>query len=793
MLNTYLKTGWRNIVRGKTYSLLNLLGLATGMTVALVIGLWVTGQLGYDHFIPGYEQAYQVRFRSLDHGVVRSQREVCMPIADALKRDIPEVAHTAPRYELGQELLVVGDKRIRGELNAVGEEFLQVFPFPLVEGDAATALKQPNTVVITESMAKAAFGNVPALGKTVRLLSWGPRRVTAVMKDFPRSSSFHLQILLPWVDFKRWDWVPRTSAQWELAIWQMYMSLKPGADAAKVEAKAAGLVKHYSPSTYATFQREPIFFAMKDWHLYTEFKDGRPSGGLIDSVRMFSIVGLLVLIIACINFTNLSTARSERRAREVGVRKVIGSSRRGLIFQFLIESMVMTTLAFVLAMLATGAVLPAFRAMTGETILIPWGSGGFWMLMLGYVLVTGLLAGARPAFYLSSFQPVKVLKGTMRVGRAAAWPRRVLVVLQFTGSIALIIGTIIVYQQIQYAKDRPRGYDPNRLLVSTIPGGDYRAMKQDMLNSGAITSMTRALSSTTEVYGHETIDQWPGRQPGEAILPVTRPVADEDYFRTLGMKFVAGSNFTGNFGADSTCVILNEAAVKQMRLEQPINQYVHWQTVTSPGRLRVVGVVKDALASNPFAEAEPVMYLFQPGWSGRLLYRLAPNISTSVALTRLKTIHDKYDTEHPFDYKFVDEDYATSFAVEEMIGKLAGVFAGLAIFISCLGLFGLAAYMAEQRTKEIGIRKVLGASVRQMVVLLSKDFLLLVGASCVIASPVAWYFLHQWLAGYYYRIAINPLVFVVAAMMAMVITALTVGFQAIRSALMNPVRSLHSE
>ncbi|HEY4337010.1 MAG TPA: FtsX-like permease family protein, partial [Puia sp.] len=599
--------------------------------------------------------------------------------------------------------------------------------------------------------------------------------------------------LLPWADFKRWDWVPRVSAQWDLAIWKMYMSLKPGADAATAEAKAAGLVKHYAPDTYASFKREPMFFAMKDWHLYTEFKDGRPSGGLIDSVRMFSIVGVLVLLIACINFMNLSTARSERRAKEVGVRKVIGSSRRGLIFQFLIESVVMTTMAFVLSLLATVAVLPAFRAMTGEAISIPWGSGAFWLLMMGYVVLTGLLAGARPAFYLSSFQPVKVLKGTMRIGRAAAWPRKVLVVLQFTCSIALIIGTVIVYQQIQYAKDRPRGYDPNRLLVTAYYGENYPAQKQDILRTGAVTNMTKSLGSTTEVYGHETVDQWPGWQAGEAILPVIRPISDSDYFRTLGMQFVAGSNFTGNFGADTTCVIFNEAAVKRMRLEQPINQYVHWQTVTAPSRLRIIGVVKDALSNNPFAEAEPAMYLFQPGWAGRLLFRLSPTVSTPVALARIKAVHDQYDKEHPFEYRFVDQDYASGFAAEETIGKLAGVFAGLAIFISCLGLFGLAAYMAEQRRKEIGLRKVLGASVGQMVVLLSGDFLLLVGVSCVIASPVAYYFLHHWLAGYYYRITINPVVFVVAGSMAIVITALTVGSQAVKSALMNPVKSLRSE
>ncbi|HTR29520.1 MAG TPA: ABC transporter permease [Puia sp.] len=793
MLSTYLKTAWRNIVRGKVYSLLNLSGLATGMAVALVIGLWVTNQVSYDRFIPGYERAYQVRFRFSDNGVMRNQADVSLPVGDALKHDVPEVAYVAPCFGGGDEL-IVNDKRIAGDGLQVGEEFLQVFPFPLVEGNAATALKEPGSVVISESMAKAAFGNTAALNRTIRFVNRGPRKVTAVIKDLPRNSSFHFDLLFPFREFVNSnDWVRAATTKWGDAYFVLYAALKPGADPAKAQQKVSQLVKHYSPETYAAFHREPILFPMKDWHLVTDTKDGWPSGGLIDYVWMFSIVGVLVLLIACINFMNLSTARSEKRAKEVGVRKVIGGSRRGLILQFLIESLVMTFAAFVLSLLIVRIVLPGFTAITGEIIRIPWSSGLFWLVMTGYVFVVGLLAGSRPAFYLSSFQPVKVLKGSIRMGRNASLPRKVLVVLQFTCSIGLIIGTAIVYQQIEYARVRPRGYDPNRLIISGDPGANYTSFRQEVLQTGVVAGVTRSLSPATEVHSHNIVDQWPGMQAGDAFAPVMNAVSDNGFFKTLGIGFVEGSNFAGNSTIDSTCVILNEAAVQRMRLKQPINTYIHWPVANAPQRLRVVGVVKNILTNNPFGTPEPTIYVYQPGWTWTVTYRIAPTVSTSDALAKLKSVFERYNRDAAFNYSFVDDQYASKFALETLIGKLAGVFAGLAIFISCLGLFGLAAYTAEQRAKEIGIRKVLGASVGRVTLLLSGDFIKLVLVSCGIATPIAWYFLHRWLAGYYYRIDINPLVFVAAAMVAMVITTLTVGLQSVKTALMNPARSLRSE
>ncbi len=792
MLKTYFKTAWRNILRSKVYSILNIAGLAAGMAVALLIGLWVYDQSSYDKFLPGYQQAYQVRFRYSDNGVIRTQPMMCIPLAAALKNDIPEIAHTAMSFGPAGDELVVGDKHLTVDNIIAGEEFLQIFQFPVIKGNAKDALKDVYSIVLTESAAMALFGTTDVLDRPVLSGNGDNLRVTAVIKDLPKNSTMQFKSITSFSAFASGGWVKAAVSNWSHCFFIMYASLKPGVTYAQVEPKARMLVQKYAPDTYKTFQQQVVMQPMADWHLYTEFKNGYPSGGLIDYIRLFSITGVLVLLIACVNFMNLSTARSEKRAKEVGLRKVIGSSRAGLILQFLIESVIITFIGFVLSLVIVQLVLPGFNALIKTQISIPYSSPVFWLIMISYVLITGLLAGCRPAFYLSSFQPVKVLKGAMRVGRTATLPRKILVVLQFTCSIGLIISTIIIYQQIEYARSRPTGYDPDRLLTAGT-ADHYNAFKREVLRTGVVANMTRSLNTATDVYSHNVINGWPGKQPGDALNLVMNALGDSDYFRTMGMQLVAGRNFTGNPAVDSTDVILNESAVRRMQLKQPLGQTISWIVSNAPTRLRIVGVAKDALTDNPFGEAEPTMYVYQPDWAYSMTWRLTATVNTQVALSKLEPIFRKYHPDTPFEYHFVDETYAQKFILEMLIGKLAAIFAVLAIFISCLGLFGLAAYMAEQRTREIGIRKVLGASVGQVLVLLSGDFILLVGISCIIASPLAWYFSHQWLQGYYYRISIGPGVFVLSGLVALVITAVTISFQAVRAALMNPVNSLRPE
>jgi putative ABC transport system permease protein len=797
MIKTYLVTAWRGIVRNRVYSGLNIFGLAIGMAVALLIGLWINNQCSFDRFTPGYEQAYQVKYNFSDNGETRTSPEVAIPLANALKNDIPEInrvalAYGPDTYGGNTHLLEVGDKRISPSELVADDDFLRIVELPLLAGSADHALDEPNDIVLTASVARALFGNTDPVGKTIRVDSWLSWKVSAVLKDLPSNSTLQFGCITPWRQFNT-GWVKMASTNWEHNLFRLFASLKPNASYAQVAPKIKGLVEKYAPATYGMMKQQVIMQPMADWHLYNVYKNGLATGGLIDYIWMFGVIGILVLLIACINFTNLSTARSEKRAREVGIRKVIGSTRKALIAQFLLESVILTLLSFALSLLLIQLILPSFNALADTHIDIPYTNGWFWLIMLSYVLLTGLLAGSRPAFYLSSFQPIKVLKGKIAQAGSAIQSRKVLVVLQFTCSIALISSTIVVYQQIQYGLNRPRGYDPNRLLFTEGWGTPFPALKHDVLETGVVSSITQSLSPVTEVYGRNTVDGWPGRQANEAIVPAGLAVGDTDYFKTVGMQFLAGRNFTGNRGDDSASVILNEAAVKRMRLKQPLNRMIHWSLTWVPQNLRVIGVVKDALTSAPFAPAEPALYVWQPNWSFTTTYRLAPNVPTKVALDRLRPIFNKHRPYFPFQYHFVEDKYAEKFAVEKLVGKLAGIFAALAIFISCLGLFGLVACIAEQRTREIGIRKVLGASVSQVLVLITKDFIVLVGISCVIASAVSFYFLRHWLDSYFYRIHLGAGVFVASAIGAIGIAIITVSFQALKAALMNPVESLRTE
>ncbi|MEJ7586259.1 MAG: ABC transporter permease [Ferruginibacter sp.] len=790
MFNNYFKIAWRNIVRGKGYSLLNILGLAGGMAVALLIGLWVHNEYSYDKFLPGYGQLYKVLRNYDSNGDTLTFPTTSLKLANALREKIPEIEYVAESDWMGPHGLLVKGKKFYIRGGCIGSDFLKMFQYPLLQGNAGNVLKDPYSIVLTASTAKSLFGDEDPMNKTVRFDNTDDLKVTGILKDLPANSSLKFNFLVPFSYLEQTS--PGVKANRTGSFgnnsYQLFVKLKPGISNAQVAGRVRIITKTETDNTNA-MNSFVILQPLENWHLYSNFVNGKDLPGFLEYVRMFGVIGLFVLVIACINFINLATARSEKRAREVGVRKAIGSRRKDLIIQFLVESFLLVLIAFLFSLLFVQLCMPAFNSLTGNQVAIPFLSITFWIVIGGCVLCTSLVAGSRPAFYLSSFNPVKVLKGSLQVGKAAKLPRKVLVVLQFSCSIALIISTVIIYQQIQHAKSRPSGYDLNRLMMTDMNNDlqkNYTVLKNELMQKGIAHSVTTASSPATDIYGHTDIDNWPGKNAGETVEMGVIMVSD-DYFKTLGITMEQGMDFKST--ADTTSVIFNQMAIKRLRIKDPVGKMITW----NDQQFRIAGVANDALMLSPFSPADPTMFLVNPIPQGSLMYRLSPAVKTEDALLKLGAIFNKYNPAFPYNYEFADATYESKFKLELLIGKLAGIFALLAIFISCLGLFGLAAYTAEQRSKEISIRKVLGATVAQMWLLLSKDFILLVLISCMIASPVALFFLQDWLQKYDYRISIGPDVFIAAAVLAITITILTISFQAIKAAVANPVKSLRSE
>jgi putative ABC transport system permease protein len=788
MLRNYIKIAWRNIVNNKAYTAINVLGLAAGMAVALMIALWVTNEYSYDKFLPNADRVYQVRRNFNSNGETLTFSSTSLKLADVL-RTLPEVEYVASTDWGGTHGLMVGDKKLSIDGVQAGSDFLKMFEYKLLQGSRSSALNDPYSIVITRATAIALFGTENVINKVVKVDNAYNLKVTGVMQDVPLNSSLQFKYIIPFSLLEQQPYMKGAHGSFGNNGFELFAKLKPGVTYAQLAPKLKIIEK--GEKNVNAENSEVIMQPMADWHLYSDYKNGVASSGFIDYVRTFSIVGVLVLLIACINFINLTTARSEKRAREVGIRKAIGSQRKHLIFQFLTESVLITFISFICSILFVQIALGPFNALTGTTIAIPFYNITFWLIAISCVLLTALVAGSRPAFYLSSFNPVKVLKGTIQVGQSASYSRKILVVMQFSCSIALIISTVVIYRQIQYAKNRPSGYDINRLMATNANDDlskHFAAFKNELLQSGVVESISSASSTVTDVNTHNDIDQWPGKLAGETVEMGIINIAD-DYFKTTGMKMLAGRDFK-SVASDTSNVIFNEAAVKRLRLKgDPISQVI----IFGGKPVKVIGVVKNALMLSPFAQADPTMFVYNNEPHQNMIYRLSSKVNPHDAIDKIGQVFSKYSPAYPYTYRFVDDDYNRKFGQEVLVGKLSGIFAGLAIFISCLGLFGLAAYIAEQRTKEIGVRKVLGATVSQLWFLLSKDFVLLVLISCVIASPLAFYFLQGWLQKYDYRVTVGPGVFIISAIVAIVITLATISFQAIKAAIANPVKSLRSE
>lgn len=786
MVATFLKIAWRNALNNLVYSGINVFGLATGMAVALLIGLWVTYQYSFDRFLPNYRQVYQIRQNYNTGSEILTGDAASLKLAQVLRDRIPEIKHVGVAH-FDKHGLRNGDHKVFMQGAIADNDFLKTLQYQLIKGDINTIFKDPYSVVLDQSTTKALFGDADPIGKVINLDNRNNVKVTGIIKDVPENSTAKFNFLIPiaYTDLTEGWILEGRKAGFYGNQFSVLVELNPGVTYQQIEPKIRDIQKENSNKKYATVWMQPISRA----HLYSDYKNGKEAGGFIEYVRLFSIIGILVLVIACINFVNLSTARSQKRAREVGVRKAIGSQRQQLILQFLTESFLFTVIAFVLCLCFVQLALSPFNALTGTTIAIPFVSIKFWLIAIGFVFFTAILAGSRPAFYLSSFNPVEVLKGKVSTSRSSEWSRRILVITQFGCSIALIISTVVIYRQIQYAKNRPTGYNVDRLLLTdfnTDLHTNYTALRNELLQSGLVQSVTTSNSPATEHDGTGTLENWPGKQPGETAQVAYIGIS-ENYFHTLGIGMSEGMEFGG--AADTASMILNEAAVKRLHLKDPLNQLF----IFDKQRIRVKAVVKNSLMGSAFSSVNPTIYYYEPRWWTFLIYRLSPHVETHEAMEKLAKIFNKYAPSFPYSYRFADEDYNKKFRLEELVGKLSGIFATLAIFISCLGLFGLAAYVAEQRTKEIGVRKVLGASVFSLWQLMSKDFVALVFVSLLVAIPAAYYFMHNWLQGYEYHTQLSWWIFAVTAIAAILIALITVSFQSIKAAMMNPVKSLRSE
>jgi ABC-type antimicrobial peptide transport system permease subunit len=792
MLKNYFKIALRTLLRNKAFSAINIIGLSVGMAVAILIGLWIFDEMSFDKYHQKYDRLAQVMQNQTWNGVIGSQTAMPLPLAPELRAkysgDFKNVVLSSWTFE---HILAVGDKKFTKTGNYVEPKFPEMFTFKMLKG-SQKGLKDPYSILISESVATALFGDTDPINKIVKVDNKTNVKVTGVYEDLPHNTTLNeVTFVLPWELYLATEnWVKNSQDQWNNNSFQTFAELNPNADFDKVSAKIR-LVKFNHDKQDAA---KPMVFLhpMSKWHLYSEFKDGKIAGGRIQFVWLFGIIGVFVLLLACINFMNLSTARSEKRAKEVGVRKAIGSVRSQLITQFLSESLLIVVFAFVLTLVLVTLTLPWFNALSDKKMSILWANPYFWILSISFSLITGLVSGSYPAFYLSSFDPIRVLKGTFRVGRFAAVPRKVLVVIQFTVSVTLIIGTIIVYRQIQHAKDRPIGYSRDGLIAITINTpelvGHYDALRSDLLKTGAVYEMSQSSSPTTGVYSNQIGFNWEGKDPNlQALFGVI--AVSHDYGKSVGWNFVEGRDFSRNFSTDTSGMVLNEAAAKFIGMKNPVGKNINW----NDKNYRIVGVIKNMVMESPYEPIKPTIFFINYGWANIINVKLNPAMSASASLEKVGEVFRRYNPGSPFDYKFADEQYALKFSGEERIGKLATFFACLAIFISCLGIFGLASFTAEQRTKEIGVRKVLGASVFNLWQLLSKDFVVLVMISFLIATPIAYYFMNGWLKNYEYRSEISWWIFGISGLGALIITLLTVSYQAVKAASANPVKSLRTE
>ncbi|ANH81468.1 hypothetical protein A8C56_11180 [Niabella ginsenosidivorans] len=792
MFRNYIKIAWRGIIRGKGFSVINIMGLALGLACSLLIMLWVNDEKNVDAFHKNGSFLYQVYERNYFDGKVDASYNTQGLLAQELKKTVPEV-----QYESGFEFAAppgssntfeAGKKITKMSGAFAGEDFFKMFSYPLLQGNAATALNEPNTIALSKYMAEYFFGDASdAVNKIIRFDNKEDLKVSAVFDNVPHGSSLQFDFLRTWADFvKQNNWVHN----WSNTSPQTFIQLRPDADAAKVQDKIKSFLYNYQQKN-KSFIMELALQPFTEKYLHSNFKDGYLDGGRIEYVHLFSIIAVFVLLIACINFMNLATARSAKRAKEVGIRKVIGALRSTLIARFMGEVMLLAFFSIIIAVLLTVLALPAFNGLTGKQLTLPFGQPAFWLSILGLIIVTGAVAGSYPALFLSSLKPVRVLKGSLKFSWSATFFRKALVVFQFAMSAFLVIAMMVVYKQLNYIQTKNLGYDRGNLIYIPIEGDlvkNFELFKQRSLADPAIVNISKMRNSPTGISHHFLDISWPGKDPNLTV-PFADAVVGYDFVKTMNLQLLSGRDFSKDYGTDSVGFLLNETAVNKIGFKDPVGKTISWGSHEG----HIIGVIKDFHFSSLHERIEPLIIRLDENWSwGTIFVRIKAG-RTNEALTFLQQLCRQLNPAFPFTYQFSDLEYAKLYKSEAVISKLANLFAFLAIFISCLGLFGLATFTAEQRTKEIGIRKVLGASSSSIMKLLSVNFLKPVALAFLIAFPVAWWAMNSWLQDYVYKINMNGWLFAIAGALTAGIALITVSYQSIKAALVNPVGALRAE
>jgi len=789
MIKNYFKIAWRNLIRNKTFSSINILGLALGMACSLLIMLWITDERSVDAFHANGKQLYQVYERNFFDGKIEANYPTQALLAEELKRVIPEIKNASSLEWNTMNTFEAGDKIDKMDGSFAGEDFFSMFSYPLLQGSAQSALNTLNSIAISRKMAEHFFGSPEkAIGKTIRYENHDDLQVTAVFDNIPANSSQRFDFLRSWIAFKKEnaDWIDN----WGNTDAPTFIQLREKADPQIVESKIKDFVYRYKERNKG-FKIELALQPYTEKYLHSTFKNGQITGGRIEYVRLFTLVAIFILLIACINFMNLATARSVKRAREVGVRKVMGAARLTLIGQFIGEAILLTFLSFVVAIIIAGLLLPIFSNLTGKQLSLPIQQFGFWMQVLGIVAFVGLVAGSYPALFLSSMNPIRVLKGSLKFNWSAVFFRKGLVVFQFALSIIFIVAMIVIFRQLNYIQTKNIGYDRENLLYIPLEGElgtKYSLFKEEASKINGIKAITKMRQAPTLIGNHTGDIKWEGKDPN-IVASFVNSAVGYDFVKTLNLKLSEGRDFSKEYGTDSAAYLINETALAKIGYKDPIGKTLWWGKHEG----KIIGVLKDFHFASLHQTIEPFIARLEENrqWA-TVLVRIEAGRNKE-AIAGLEKISKAINPKFPFTYKFSDQEFDKLYRSEQVVNRLANYFAILAIFISCLGLFGLATFAASQRTKEISVRKALGASVPNILALLSGNFLKPVFIAIIIACPIAWYVMNKWLEDFAYKINIGGGVFAIAALITIGIALLTVSFQAIKAAIANPVKSLRTE